>query len=307
MRFAKIGLTLTEIAVVTLLVVSQGAPVRGAEKPVEFKVADGTVLRGIYYSAAAHGPGVILLHMCRADASTPWGPLATDLAKAGFHVLAFDYRGYGRSDGQHVKLGELSAEMKLWKEKFATDADDALKLLQSQPGVDGTRIAAVGASCGVYISLLLAERHPEIVKSVALLSGPIDDGSKETVRRLALPVFGVASEEDGPAPDWMSAIFKSSTSARSKLLLYKKAGHGTDMFQTQPALRPMIVSWLQETLWPSSAAKSAKDGMAKSTPEDCDVNTILLCGNQFINSSRSTSTSFPHIFPASRLKKSNAS
>src|SRR5687767_15686238 len=65
---------------------------------VDIRTPDGTILKASYFSAGKPGPGVLLLHQCRLDRHA-WDRLAADLASAGMHVLAFDYRGYGETTG----------------------------------------------------------------------------------------------------------------------------------------------------------------------------------------------------------------
>jgi len=82
---------------------------------------------------------------------------------------------------------------------MAGDIDAAYAWLTSQAGVDKTRMAAAGASCGANQSVHLARRHPE-VRTVVLLSGAIAPDGREFIRDSAwLPIFGAASHGDGGA------------------------------------------------------------------------------------------------------------
>jgi uncharacterized protein len=66
------------------------------------------------------------------------------LAGAGFDVLAFDYRGYGRSTGRPGEQGTY------------LDARAALGVMRRQDGVDPARVIFVGESLGGAIALELA-------------------------------------------------------------------------------------------------------------------------------------------------------
>lgn len=72
------------------------------------------------------------------------------LADAGFDVLAFDYRGYGRSTGRPSERGT------------ALDARAARTILLDQPGVDPERVLYLGESLGGAVMLELALAHPPV-------------------------------------------------------------------------------------------------------------------------------------------------
>jgi fermentation-respiration switch protein FrsA (DUF1100 family) len=69
------------------------------------------------------------------------------LAAQGLNVLAFDYRGYGRSEGRPTEAGVyLDAEA-------AYDSERAR-------GVPATQVIAFGESLGTAVAIRLAERRP---------------------------------------------------------------------------------------------------------------------------------------------------
>jgi pimeloyl-ACP methyl ester carboxylesterase len=75
-------------------------------------------------------------------------PHAALLAAAGFDVLLFDYRGYGRSPG---RAGE---------EATYADARAAREALLACDGVDPARLLYLGESLGAAVALELALAHP---------------------------------------------------------------------------------------------------------------------------------------------------
>src|SRR5262249_8816613 len=75
-----------------------------SEEKVKFYSVDGVELRGVFYSSmhptrvGKKAPCVILLHRIGGSSTeNNWDNLAHDLQKAGFCVLAFDFRGHGNS------------------------------------------------------------------------------------------------------------------------------------------------------------------------------------------------------------------
>ena len=126
--------------------------------------------------------------------------------------------------------------------------DAAYAYLIDQKGVDQSRIAVGGASCGVTQSSDLAFRHHEI-KALMLLSGTASDAAKAYIAgSTALPVFGAASEGDsGPAKGIREAV-GASKNPQSKVKIYPGTEHGVPMFGKNSELEPMIVSWLKAQL-----------------------------------------------------------
>ena len=70
------------------------------------------------------------------------------LTSAGFGVMLFDYRGYGRSSGRPSEEGTYR------------DAAAALGCLLGQPGVDPARVMYLGESLGGAVAIELALAHP---------------------------------------------------------------------------------------------------------------------------------------------------
>jgi dienelactone hydrolase len=214
------------------------------KKDVTLKTPDGVTLKGTYMSPGGSGPAILLLHQCNMDRHA-WDGFAGDLANAGFHVLTFDFRGYGDSGG---KLTDADARRKQQQEKWPGDVDAAYAYLLSQSGVDKSRVAVGGASCGVGQASALASRRHEI-KALMLLSGNASDAAKDYIAKTtSLPVFGAASEDDkGPAQGIKDAL-GASRNPQSVLKIVSGTEHGVPMFAKHSDLEPMIVNWLKTQL-----------------------------------------------------------
>ena len=233
--------------------------------PVTLKAADGTSLRGTYFSPGKPGPGIMLQHQCNRERST-WTSLATDAAKRGYHVLAIDYRGYGESGGDRFESISQQERQAIAQQKWPGDIDAAFAWLLSQPGVDRDRIGAAGASCGVNESLMLGQRHPE-VKTVVLLSGGASPEAREYLRTTpGLPVFMAASLDDGNIVSGMRWIMGWSRNAKNKFVEYQAAGHGTDMFAVEKGLQPMILDWFDGHLRNAPATLTVSGPPPQPTP-----------------------------------------
>ena len=238
------SMRLLTLAAAVTLSVSLGWTADVQKKDVDIKAPDGTNLKGTYFSSGRPGPGMILLHQCNMDRHA-WDGLAQDLAGAGFHVLTMDFRGFGESGTRPTDAEE---RRKIMQEKWPSDVDAAYAFLTSQKGVDKSKLAAGGASCGVTQSSDLAARHHEI-KALMLLSGQATDATKAYLSSAtALPVFGAASEGDTGAATGIKEAVAASKNPHSTVKIYNGTEHGVPMFAKNAELEPMIVAWLKTQL-----------------------------------------------------------
>ena len=94
-------------------------------------------------NAIKPAPAIVLLHGWGGNASTLL-PAAQTLHQAGYAVLLPESRNHGRSDrDSHSSLP-----------RFAQDLDSALDWLRVQPGIDATRLSALGHTVGAAAVLL---------------------------------------------------------------------------------------------------------------------------------------------------------
>ena len=220
-----------------------------SRKDVDISAHDGTKLRATFFSAGKPGPGVLLLHMCNTTRKS-WEPVALALSKQGINALTIDNRGFGESGGPRFDVTKPEVFKEL-NEHWPGDFDSAFDFLVSQAGVDKTRIAAGGGSCGVGNVVKLAERHPDI-KALVLLAGTTDViGYNFISHRPAMPIFtaGAADDEYDPATlaimRWTSDI---SGNPRTKFSGFKDGKHGTEIFGPHPELVQQIVDFYVDTL-----------------------------------------------------------
>jgi dienelactone hydrolase len=216
-------------------------------RDIDLKASDGVNLRATYSSPGRPGPAMLLLHQCNMDRHA-WDGLAKDLTDAGIHVLTMDFRTFGESGGEKVAYPVLART--IIPEKFPGDVEAAFTFLLSQKGVDKSRVAVGGASCGVTQSADLASRHHEI-KTIMLLSGVASDAAKTYIAQADdLAIFGAASEGDTGAAAGIKGALEASKNAKSTLKMYGGTEHGVPMFAKNAELQPMIVAWLKARLHP---------------------------------------------------------
>src|SRR5258708_19435191 len=68
------------------LVIISAARTNSVERVVDFKTANGTILKGTYFDAAKPGPGVLLFHQSNRTRKS-WDEVAQQLAAAGINTL----------------------------------------------------------------------------------------------------------------------------------------------------------------------------------------------------------------------------
>jgi fermentation-respiration switch protein FrsA (DUF1100 family) len=118
-------------------------------EPVEIQTADGERLHGWWIPAGVR-PATAHVLLSHGNAGNIGDRVmhAALLCAAGFDVLLFDYRGYGRSTGRPSELGTYR------------DARAARSALLARPDVDRDRVLYLGESLGGAVALELALEFP---------------------------------------------------------------------------------------------------------------------------------------------------
>jgi len=252
-----------------LLLLLAGAGTAAADSvtgtPAVLAAPDGAKLAATYYSAGRPGPGILLCHQCNMDRKS-WNGLAEKLARAGFHVLTIDYRGFGESAGARHNDLPNDQRAKLVQQVWPGDLDVAYKYLAAQPGVTGVT-GAGGASCGVNNSIQLSRRHPEI-KSLVLLSGNTDKAGRDHLKtKSSPPLLLAAADDDGNAVQLMEVLDAASNNPTNRFVEYKTGGHGAAMFVPHPELPDQIVAWYDATLLGKGAPASTDNRARRRSPQ----------------------------------------
>jgi pimeloyl-ACP methyl ester carboxylesterase len=166
--------------------------------------------------------GVVLAHGARFDKAS-WAKQAEVLAKAGFRVLAIDFRGYGQSRG-----GDKSAPGS--GEKY----EDILAAVRYLRENGATTVSVIGASMGGGASANAAihARPGEIDRLVLLAHVPVQEPE-----RLVGPKLFVVSRGDSLAAK-VSEQFEKAPEPK-ELLILDGSAHAQFLFETDQGERLM--------------------------------------------------------------------
>ena len=263
--FKKIALTLIVVVVFPTLFPKPLADVAKSEK-VTFVTEDKVTIAGTLYPALRKKgydpkekiPAVILIHMLRRD-RTDWKTFAERLQGSdGFTVLSIDIRGHGESISREGATEPLS--WKTMTDKSFNDAvldvKAAVKFLQQYKELATDKVAIVGASIGGNIALNYAVDDKN-VKTLILLSPGLEYHGVKTEGAIKKwgkrPAMIVASADDKYSLESSRKLLGKEPNVinetQIKLLEYKNAGHGTNMFgKEEPDLTEEICKWLKDKL-----------------------------------------------------------
>jgi pimeloyl-ACP methyl ester carboxylesterase len=145
---------------------------------VAFEASDGTTLRGWHYSpGASPARGAIVMAHGITSVKEMWlDRFAEVFCEAGLHVLVYDHRNLGESEGQPRQEIDPWAQIR--------DYRDAITFAETLPGVDAARMGLWGSSySGGHVLVVAAfdRRVRCVVSQVPVIS------VRENLRRYVRP------------------------------------------------------------------------------------------------------------------------
>lgn len=158
----------TRRSVIAGLALSSWVGKAAAASPSILRAADGALLSGQIYGKGSHG---VLLVPGGHGVGETWDLQAQRLARAGFRVLAMDYRGRGRSPF-------LPPD----DEKAHLDVLGAVRQLKAE---GANEVSVVGASWGGWAAGTAAVASPGLIDRLVLLAhAPFEEPAKLRGRKL---------------------------------------------------------------------------------------------------------------------------
>jgi pimeloyl-ACP methyl ester carboxylesterase len=197
----------------------------GAQSSVSFPTEDGGTVYADVYGKGENG--VVLAHGGRFNKES-WQKQARILEAAGYRVLAFDFRGYGKSRGPGDS-DPLGAPLHL----------DVLAAVRYLRHTGAKSVSVIGGSMGGSAAgdASIAARPGEIDRLVFLGAAP--NGPADKLKSPAL--FIVARNDtsgDGPRLPGIKVQFDRAPQPK-KLIVLEGSAHAQYLFETDQADRVM--------------------------------------------------------------------
>ncbi|MEZ5644122.1 MAG: alpha/beta fold hydrolase [Burkholderiaceae bacterium] len=134
--------------------------------------SDGLTCRAWHYQPMkGSGAAIVMAHGLGGTRDAGLEPFAEGFAAKGYHVVLFDYRHFGASDGQPRQLLSIGRQLADWKAAVAHT--------RRLPGVDARRIGLWGTSFSGGHVIATAANDPSIAATVA--QNPMVDGLAATL------------------------------------------------------------------------------------------------------------------------------
>lgn len=217
---------------------------------VTFATTDGVEIVGDWVTATTTMGAVVLLHMMPATRQS-WMAFQRVLAQRGLTSLAIDLRGHGEST--HARDGSVLDYKKFSETYPSVSAQDLAAAVQwiRKRGVERTRIAVGGASIGANLALQFLADEPQTPAALLLSPGENYHGvSGLDAAPNVLPhqsVWMAASagddDESARALQVIDSLLVVEHKVAKKL---QGVGHGTQMFEADPALMEEAADWLRD-------------------------------------------------------------
>jgi fermentation-respiration switch protein FrsA (DUF1100 family) len=219
---------------------------------LDIRTEDGERLDGWWIRAPAPSRGHVLF--CHGNGGNIGDRLDNVrlLAEAGFDLLLFDYRGYGRSSGRPSEEGTYR------------DARAARSVLLEQAGVEASRVLYLGESLGGAIAVNLALGFPPrglilqsaftSVRDTAVEHYPFLPGflvpdaypSHKRVGHLRSPLLVLHGEADEVVPVSHARALYQAAPEPKRLELLAGVGHNDLVSGASTAYLEAVASWAEE-------------------------------------------------------------
>ena len=203
----------------------EGSSISGQEEAVTFVSGDGVTLEGRRFGSGS--TGVVLAHM-RPASMESWFDFARVLAESGYSALAFNFRGYGNSEG----------------DGFAVDVDTAAAI-DFLTASGASNVIVIGASMG-GTGAVAASAERSTSGTITLSAPDVFEGTDAVAAAatFAGPLLLIAAENDRPYSEDAVAIAGASAGG-AQVAILPGGAHGTNLFDDHGgAVTSLILEFL---------------------------------------------------------------
>ncbi|GAB2667096.1 alpha/beta hydrolase [Nocardia goodfellowii] len=234
--------------------ISQTPAVLGlAYQDLSIATADGETVHA-WWLPARRSVGHVLFAHGNAGNIGDRVPIYALLTDAGFDVLAFDYRGYGRSTGRPSEHGTY------------LDARAARQALLDRPGVDPERVVYLGKSLGGGVMLELATEYPPAGLILVSTFTGIRDAARgiypfvpaplvpdaypslRRIREVRAPVLITHGDRDELLPLQHAERLYEAASEPKQLEVFAGAGHNDLIFSAGARWIDLVSTWAKSVV-----------------------------------------------------------
>lgn len=231
-------------------------------EPIDFRSGDGTPLHGWFIPAkgktAKNAKATIVFSHGNAGSISYHLGFCAWLAEAGYNVLLYDYRGFGKSGGSVDRRGMIN------------DVKAAFAYVLKRPDIDTSRLISYGHSLGGAQSVTALGESPVKGLRAIIIDGAFASylamarvvggklgaslvtdelAPKDYVEKLApVPFLVVHGDRDEVVPVSQGRQLYESAGQPKTLFEVKTGGHGTALTADGGAYRKRLLEWLAATL-----------------------------------------------------------
>ena len=185
----------------------------------------------VYYEVHGEGEPLILLHH-GFGCTQIWSEIYPAFVQAGYRVILYDRRGYGRS-GKGKDFWEFHTS-----DRFRPESVEELRLLNEKLGIGPCHL--IGQCEGGVVAIDFAAKYPEMVRSIAFSSTQCySDIPMEELNRQK---FYKAFHEISPDQQQKYKHWHGEESAEESFEHFRTTGgaYGTGYFDLRPMLTQVL-------------------------------------------------------------------
>ncbi len=214
-----------------LLLLLLGGCVSKTTNIISLAASDGISIAGTFLDNGSNA--VVMLHMLGYNRDS-WNDLADELIRTGLSILSIDFRGHGASGLSWTSFKD---------EDFNNMILDVKAAHEFLKGKGKNLVGIAGASIGANIAMEYSAQYN--ISKVILLSPGLDYKGVEisdSVKKYNGKILMVSSKDDAYSYESSETLYLLNSN--SELVIYERAGHGTNMFAKQPDLKDKIINFL---------------------------------------------------------------
>lgn len=229
---------------------------------VNFKSGDGTPLHGWFIPAKGKSPkvakGTIVFSHGNAGSISYHLGFCAWFAEAGFNVLMYDYRGFGKSGGNVDRRGMIDDVKAAFGYALSRKDIDSSRLVSYGHSLGGAQsVTALGESPVKGLRAIIVDGAFASYKAMARVFGGELGASlvtdelapKDYVKKLSpTPLLVVHGDHDEVVPVSQGLQLFQSAGQPKTLFEVKNGRHGTALSDNDAAYRKKVIVWLDALL-----------------------------------------------------------